>query len=94
MEEMAMERFPDRVYFLKILYTVLPKYADKFLDKVMEARYRAKPHDFQEKKVINVSSFWMDKLREHKYQSKSKFSFHILTFCIYRQIKEQTIYPH
>ena len=35
-DTMEHGRWPDRIFFWKVLCTKLPKYADKFLDQVME----------------------------------------------------------
>ena len=71
-EEMDLGRYPDRRFFWGIAFTVQPRWANIYFEKVIEQRNKIKPYNFDIKKTISISSEWIEKLSQHDFKSKCK----------------------
>ena len=71
-EEMDRGKFPDRIFWWGIVFTLEPIWANNYYKKVMDVRMAIAPVNINEAKVVKVSEKWMDKLLKFDYQSKGK----------------------
>jgi len=65
-------KFPDRIFWWGIVFTLEPIWANNYYKKVMDVRMAIAPVNINEAKVVKVSEKWMDKLLKFDYQSKGK----------------------
>ena len=76
-DEMNEGRYPDKLFFWGICYTVIPEWSKSYTDAVWKQRNENKNADFKNPKTIHVTDKWLGILEEHDFQSRGKL------YCVY-----------
>ena len=72
-EEMNEGRFPDKIFFWGVVFTVIPEWADDYYEKVVAKRLeQKKAQELFKPKQITIASKWREALEQHAFESKGK----------------------
>ena len=88
-DEMAQSRWPDRVFYWSVLFTLIPEWANKYCEAVNSQRNTEKPVDIKETKTITVAGKW-NKLDRHDFKSSRQVkSLHLtITIALRRRLTQ------
>jgi hypothetical protein len=80
--EMNLGKYPNRLFYWGILFTLENKWANEYFDKVMEVRMRREPSNLNKAKTITITKDWMDRLLKFDYKSSCKYLTNITSYTI------------
>ena len=67
-EEIKLKRYPDRRFFWGIALTIIPEWANLYIQEVNKDRILDKKK-LPSAKTISITNNWLNRLKVHDYQS-------------------------